>query len=429
MYHLLFWLLLRHIPAERAHALAKDSLRLIRATPPGRAAIRRLVGPTPRCLAIEAFGLTFRSPLGVAAGLDKDATWFDDLGGLGFGFVEVGTITALPQAGNPPPRVARFVQDRALLNRMGFPNNGAAAAAERLRSRAAGTIVGVNIGKSMAVPLDDAATDYGKSARLLAPVADYLVLNVSSPNTPGLRDLQAPDELRSLVAEVRGELGAIDCNPPLLIKIGPDLEDERLDAIVALAVDLRLDGIVAVNTTSDYSVLEEASAVAASLGGGGVSGAPLGPRALEILRRIRRLAGDRLVVISVGGVESAEDVWQRLLAGATLVQVYTALIYEGPAWPARVNRELAQRVRAAGVSSVADLIGAEAMGSADEGKRSADERKGSADERKRSADEGKGSADERKRSADERQPSTPVQQPSPAEPRRRDFPARQDRAQ
>lgn len=360
MYHLLFRLLFRHIPAERAHALAKDCLRLIRATLPGRTIVRWLVGPTPPCLAIEAFGLTFQSPLGVAAGLDKDATWFEDLGALGFGFVEVGTITALPQPGNPPPRIARFVRDRALVNRMGFPNRGATVASEHLTHRPSSPIVGVNIGKSMAVGLDDAATDYRKSAGLLAPVADYLVLNVSSPNTPGLRNLQTPVWLRSLVAEVRRELSAIDSTRPLLIKIGPDLEDEELDAIAALAMELRLDGIVAVNTTADRSGLTDADTAVDSLGGG-VSGAPLRPRALQVLRRIRRLVGDKLVLVSVGGVGGAEDVWQRLIAGATLVQVYTAFVYEGPAWPRRVNRELARRVRAAGASSVKEAIGTEML--------------------------------------------------------------------
>jgi dihydroorotate dehydrogenase len=330
----------------------------------------------------------------VAAGLDKDATWFEDLGALGFGFVEVGTITALPQPGNPRPRIARIVEQRALLNRMGFPNQGATIAAGRLARRPQIPIVGVNVGKSRAIALEDSPSDYRKTVRLLAPVADYLVLNVSSPNTPGLRDLQAPGELRSLVAEVRDELGAIDCSRPLLIKVGPDLEDGQLDEIAALAIDLHLDGIVAVNTTAHHAVLGSPSDVVASLGGGGVSGAPLRPRALEVLRRIRRVGGDQLVVISVGGIANAQDVWQRLLAGATLVQVYTALIYEGPGWPARINRELARRVRAAGASSVQDLIGIESAPTSVQGKQ-----------------------------------LTPPQQPLPAAPPRQGFRARQDRAQ
>jgi dihydroorotate dehydrogenase len=375
MYRTFFRLFLRRLEAERAHALAKNSLRVVRATPPGRALVHSLVGATPSCLETQAFGLTFPSPLGVAAGLDKDATWFEDLGALGFGFVEVVTITMGPQPGNPTPRIARVVNQRALVNRMGFPNRGAKIIARRLARRPARPIVGVNIGKSVAVALDDAPRDYARAVTFLAPVADYL------------------EALRSLVAEVRDALSDIKCSRPLLVKIGADLEDERLDAIVSLAIELRLDGIVAVNTTTDHEVLKEASAAVASLGGGGVSGEPLWPRALEVLRRIRRLAGDELVVVSVGGVGSAQDVWQRLLAGATLVQAYTAFVYEGPAWPARVNREVAHRMRAAGVCSVGDLIGAEGA-----------------------------------HSADQSSPSTPVRRPLPAAPHPPDFPATQDRA-
>jgi dihydroorotate dehydrogenase len=324
--------------------------------------MRFLVGPIASCLETRAFGLTFSSPLGVAAGLDKDASWFEDLAALGFGFVEVGTITAQAQEGNAPPRLIRLAQEGALVNRMGFPNPGAAVAAGRLARRGPGPVVGVNIGKSMAVPVEDAIADYRAAASTLASVSDYIVLNVSSPNTEGLRALQATEPLRSLITAVRNELAAIGCARPLLIKVGPDLEDEEIDGIVAVALEVQLDGIVAVNTTVDRSALTEASARVASLDAGGVSGAPLRARAMEVLRRIRRLANDRLVLVSVGGVGGAEDVWERIRAGATLVQVYTAFIYEGPAWPRRVNRELARRVREAGVSSIGEMIGAEERG-------------------------------------------------------------------
>ena len=359
LYQLLFRFLLRRIPAEQAHALAKASLRLVMATRPGRALVRRLVGPTPSCLVTHALGRTFSSPLGVAAGVDKDVTWFEGLGALGFGFVEVGTITALPQRGNPKPRVARVTADRAIVNRMGFPNPGAAVAAERLTKRSAQPVVGVNIGKSMTTLLDDAASDYRATTRRLAPVADYLVLNVSSPNTPGLRALHTPDRLRALVGEIRAELSEIDRAPPLLVKISPDLEDDELDAIARLARELQLDGIVCVNTSVDHGVLSDRGASVASLGGGGVSGKPLGRRAADVLRRIRRAGGDSLVLISVGGVESADDVWERLRAGASLIQVYAALVYEGPGWPKRVNQELSLRVRDAGLTSIRDVVGAD----------------------------------------------------------------------
>jgi dihydroorotate dehydrogenase len=342
MYDLFFRLALQHVEPERAHVLAKRSLRIARATGVGRAAVRALVGTTDPCLETRALGLTFPSPVGVAAGLDKDATFFDDLAALGFGFVEVGTVTALPQAGNERPRIARFPAQRALLNRMGFPNPGAEVVAARLARRRPGTVVGVNVGKSRAVSVDDAGADYRASVRLLAPVADYLVLNVSSPNTPGLREMQAVDRLRGLIGDVRAELAAVGSAPPLLVKVDPDLGPEQLIAVTELAVELGLDGLVAVNTTVDRSALNGG----APFEGGGVSGRPLGDRALDVLRRIRATAGDRLVLISAGGIESAEDVRQRILAGATLVQVYTAFIYGGPSWPKRINHELAQRMGA-----------------------------------------------------------------------------------
>jgi dihydroorotate dehydrogenase len=359
MYRLFFKLVLQRVDAERAHALAKRSLHIVRATPVGRAIVRWLVGPPDGCLETQALGLTFPSPIGVGAGVDKEADWFDDLGALGFGFVEVGTITALPQAGNPPPRVARLVEDRAILNRMGFPNPGAEIAAARLAGRRPATIVGLNIGKSKPVSIEDAGSDYKTAVRQLAPVSDYLVLNVSSPNTPGLRELQDVDRLRQLILDVRHELAVIDCSVPLLIKIDPDLEDEHITAIVTLAIELALEGIVAVNTTVDRGLLTGSSSLAAPFEGGGISGAPLRGRATEVLRSIRKTAGDRLVLISVGGVENAEDVWERILAGATLVQVHTAFIYEGPAWPKRINRDLARRVRDAGVASIQELVGAD----------------------------------------------------------------------
>lgn len=349
MYRLLLRLLLRHIDPERAHALAQSALRAVRATSWGRASVARLVGPTASSLQSHALGLTFPSPLGAAAGLDKDGSWFEDLAALGFGFVEVGTITAQAQEGNPPLRVARAAKDRALINRMGFPNPGAPVVARRLARRMPPPVVGINIGKSMAASVESASDDYRAAVRRLAPLADYLVLNVSSPNTPGLRDFQSPERLRSLIVAVRSELQAIGCSPPVLIKIAPDLDDDRIDAITELALELELDGIVAVNTTVDRTAL---TASVAPFEDGGVSGAPLRSRAIEVLRRIRRTAKDQLVVISVGGVADADDVWERILAGATLVQAYTAFIYEGPAWPRRVNRELARKLNEVGLQSI-----------------------------------------------------------------------------
>ena len=309
----------------------------------GRLGLLRVFGRPDPVLAVDALGLRFPSPLGVAAGVDKDASWFEGLGALGFGSVEVGTVTPLAQAGNPRPRVRRLTADRALQNSMGFPNPGADAVAARLEHRRGPTVVGVNVGRSKGATAEQAAGDYRATVLRLAPVADYLVLNVSSPNTPGLRDLQAVEPLRGIVAAVREALAELGLERPVLVKIAPDLADEDVDAIADLALELALDGIVATNTTVSRTGLRSRDVPAA----GGVSGAPLRARSLEVLRRLRSRTGDRLVLVSAGGVESADDVWERLQAGATLVQSYTGFVYGGPGWPRRVNRDLARRLRAA----------------------------------------------------------------------------------
>ena len=237
---------------------------------------------------------------------------------------------------------------------MGFPNRGAAATAARLRRRSGETIVGTNIGKARATPLEQAAGDYRAAARPVAPYADYVVLNVSSPNTEGLRDLGTVERLEPLVTATRQELG----DTPLLVKISPDLQDEEIDAVADLAVRLGLAGIVAVNTTVDRSVLSgDGAEQAAGFDGGGVSGRPLNRRALTILQRLHRRVGDSLVLVSVGGIETPADAWERILAGATLVQAYTGFVYGGPGWPRRINRELASRVRQAGAGSIQELVG------------------------------------------------------------------------
>jgi dihydroorotate dehydrogenase len=359
-YRLLFRLVLQRIDAERAHALAAASLRLAVAIPWARAALRRLTRPAD-ALQVRVLGRTFPSPVGIPAGVDKGATWFEALGALGFGFVEIGTVTALAQPGNPRPRIRRLVRDRALLNSMGFPNPGAEAAAARLRRRTGDTIVAANVGKSKAAPLEAAGADYRASVRLVAPHSDFLVLNVSSPNTPGLRDMQTVDALTSLVADVRAELSALDANPPLLVKIAPDLSDEQIDAIADLAVALDLDGIVAVNTTLARDALKSEPALWEGKPGG-ISGAPLKARALAVLQRLHRRVGGRLVLVSAGGVETAEDAWERILAGASLVQAYTGFVYGGPLWPHTVNRGLLALARRHGFASLQEAIGAGANG-------------------------------------------------------------------
>ena len=355
MYRAIYAVLLRRLPAEAAHRAGFWLIRAAAAVPGAALVLRRSLAPRDPRLRVRALGLDFPGPLGLAAGFDKDGEGVTGLASLGFAFVEVGTVTARPQPGNPKPRMFRFPAERALVNRMGFNNHGAAALAARLRSLRAGSghhgfrpIVGVNIGKTKVVPEEGAIADYEASARLVADVADYVVVNVSSPNTPGLRDLQSVDKLRPLLAAVRSALDSASPRRrvPLLVKIAPDLAEDDIDAVADLALDLGLDGIIATNTTISRDGLGDSAAVA-DAGPGGLSGAPLRARSLSVLRRLRARAGDRLVLIAAGGISTPDDAYDRLAAGATLLQAYTAFIYEGPFWPSRVHRGLAARIRAA----------------------------------------------------------------------------------
>ncbi|GAA2398177.1 quinone-dependent dihydroorotate dehydrogenase [Actinomadura vinacea] len=345
MYRLLFSLVISRVPAETAHHLTLRGLRAIQAVPGAAPLMRRALAPRDPALTVRALGLEFPGPIGLAAGFDKDAVAYDALGAFGFGHVEIGTVTGRPQPGNPRPRLFRLPRDRAVINRMGFNNAGSEAALRRLRARRPGTIVGVNIGKTKAVPEAEAVSDYVLSAGRLAPYADYLVVNVSSPNTPGLRNLQAVEQLRPLLAAVREAAdGAAGRHVPLLVKIAPDLADGDVDAVADLALELGLDGIIATNTTIGRAGLDSPAELTGEAGG--LSGAPVKERSLEVLRRLKARTGDRLVLVSVGGVESADDAWERVRAGATLVQAYTAMIYGGPLWAHRVQRDLGRRLRA-----------------------------------------------------------------------------------
>lgn len=348
MYRAVYAVLLRHLPPEAAHAVGCWLIRAAAAVPGGAWLLRRVFAPRDPALRVHALGLDFPGPLGLAAGFDKDGHGVAGLAALGFGFIETGTVTARPQPGNPKPRMFRFPAERALVNRMGFNNAGAAALATRLRAlRGPRPVIGVNIGKTKAAGEDEAIADYVTSARLVADVADYVVVNVSSPNTPGLRDLQAVDKLRPLLKAVREALD--EASPrrrvPLLVKIAPDLADADIDAVADLALDLSLDGIIATNTTISREGLHDTAAVAGA-GPGGMSGAPLKARALEVLRLLHARTGDRLILIAAGGIETPDDAWTRLQAGATLLQAYTAFIYQGPLWPHRIHTALAARLRA-----------------------------------------------------------------------------------
>lgn len=330
-YPVLFRTVLLRLDPETAHALAMAVLRGIGAVPPLAGALRR--SATRRGSEVRALGLVFPTPFGLAAGFDKNAVGVTGLGALGFGHVEIGTVTHLPQSGNPKPRLFRLPADEALINRMGFNNQGAEAVARRLaRRRPGGPVVGVNIGKSRAVEVDDAVADYVASTRLLAPVADYLAVNVSSPNTPGLRGLQDLDRLEPLLAAVRDAAGAV----PLLVKIAPDLADDAVRDIAALVLRLGLAGVIATNTTTGRAGLRTPAGEVERMGAGGLSGPPVAARSLQVLRILRSVLPPEVVVISVGGVVTSRDVQARLGAGATLVQGYTGFLYRGPTWAAEL---------------------------------------------------------------------------------------------
>jgi len=338
MYKALFTLVLSRMDPERAHHLAFLVIRALPIT--GIGAIVRLFTRPSRSLRLKALGLTFDSPFGVAAGFDKEGLAILGLGQLGFGHVEVGTVTAIAQPGNPQPRLFRLIEDHALINRMGFNNGGAAAAVPRVAAASAKKnrpIIGANIGKSRVTAVEDAIPDYLTSTRLLAPSADYLAVNVSSPNTPGLRGLQEIELLSPLLTAVRDAAGTT----PVLVKIAPDLTDEAAVRIVQLAVELGLPGIIATNTTLSREGLVSDPRTVEAIGAGGLSGAPLADRSLALLKLLRANSPSNFCIISVGGVDTGADVAERLAAGATLVQGYTAFLYRGPLWARQINRELA----------------------------------------------------------------------------------------
>ncbi len=340
-YRLLFDQVFTRTDPERIHHAA---FRAIRAAGP-------VTGRLPqRGNTVRAMGLDFPGVLGLAAGFDKQGVGIDALAGLGFGFVEIGTITGRPQPGNPQPRLARLPADRAIVNRMGFNNDGAEAVALRLAHRARSrnesrprAVLGVNIGKSKVVAEEDAVADYEFSTGLLAPYADYLVVNVSSPNTPGLRNLQAVEKLEPLLVAVRCRADEVtERKVPLLVKIAPDLDDDDVRAVADLAVAQRLDGIVATNTTIGREGLTSSATQIDAAGGGGLSGAPLRARANDVMTLLRGRVGAQLTLVGVGGITTVDDARERLRAGADLLQGYTAFIYEGPLWARRINKALAE---------------------------------------------------------------------------------------
>lgn len=336
-YRILFNLLFKPLDAEFAHHIGMTAIRFA-----GAIGLTRLARVRSESrLAVQAMGLHFDGPFGLAAGFDKNAVAIKPLGDLGFSHVEIGTVTAMAQPGNPKPRLFRLIEDSALINRMGFNNEGAEAVAGRLAKLRAKygnqlPIIGVNIGKSRAVEVDAAVADYQTSARLLAQHADYLAVNVSSPNTPGLRSLQSVEALRPILLAVQSEAAG----KPILVKIAPDLADDDVLAVADLTLELGLAGVIATNTTISRAGLATDVAKVEAIGAGGLSGAPLKARSSEVLAILKGRIGERAIIISVGGVETAQDVADRLAAGATLVQGYTGFIYLGPLWARKINIDL-----------------------------------------------------------------------------------------
>jgi dihydroorotate dehydrogenase len=339
MYSFVFSIVKRWDP-ELTHHLGMILIRIF-GLPFVRRALRQRTAPSS-ALALSALGHRFASPVGLAAGFDKNAVAIRGFFALGFDHVEVGTVTALAQQGNPTPRLFRLPDDEALVNRMGFNNDGAEVVATRLAALrhwgGALPIIGVNIGKSRVTPLDEATADYVKSATLLAPHADYLVVNVSSPNTPGLRGLQEKDTLKPLLSAVAGVAG----DTPVLVKISPDLDDGAIAEVAALVMELDLAGIVATNTTTTREGLITSTPTVDAAGEGGLSGRPLAARSLNVLSLLRQTLPREKCVISVGGIFTGSDVAERLEAGATLVQAYTGFVYRGPFFAHLLTAELEQ---------------------------------------------------------------------------------------
>lgn len=356
MYRRGIYPLLQRFDAEQTHEAVLRLLALVERVPRLHPLLRRLAAFDDPCLGVDLWGLHFANPLGIAAGLDKNAVAVRTWGALGFGHVEVGTVTPLPQPGNPRPRVFRLPADRALINRMGFPSQGAAAVGKRLhRSTGRRPIVGVNIGANKAsVEAGRAAEDYNAALTRLYTHADYLTINISSPNTARLRELQGRDALAALVRQVTAQRDQMAIRKPLLIKIAPDLTPADLDDISAVCLSSGVDGIIATNTTIDRpGSLREAAKDQT----GGLSGAPLRERSTDVIRYLYASTQGKLPIIGVGGVFSAADVFAKLAAGASLVQVYTGFVYEGPLLARRINRDLIRLLHRHGLGSIAQVIG------------------------------------------------------------------------
>jgi dihydroorotate dehydrogenase len=342
MYSFIRFILFLFSP-EKAHKISVTLIKLILRIPLLRLLLAKEV--VHEKLAVNLFGLTFKNPVGLAAGFDKDAQFFNEMGALGFGFVEIGTVTPLPQEGNPKPRLFRLKSDSAIINRMGFNNEGVIAVAKRLAKRkiSDNLIIGGNIGKNKWTPNEKANDDYIKVFKELYPYVDYFAVNVSSPNTENLRALQDKEPLLKLLGELKRLNVELQSPKPILLKIAPDLSNDQLDDIVEIALSLPLDGIIATNTTISRQGLITSPEVVREIGAGGLSGKPLTKRSTEVIRYLNQKLGGSIPIIGVGGIHSTEDALEKLAAGASLIQLYTGFIYEGASLIADINNELIKR--------------------------------------------------------------------------------------
>jgi len=342
--------LLFRLPPETAHELALHSLSLL----PARLIARRVNAPA---LSIKRFGLTFSNPIGLAAGFDKNGIALQPLAALGFGFIEAGTVTYHPQPGNPRPRLFRLSEDLALINRAGFNNQGAAAFARRVAEHRPECVLGVSIGKSKITPLENAVEDYLASFELVYKLADYIAVNVSSPNTPQLRELQQSQQLEKLLSALQARRSELQKHVPLLVKLSPDLERYDLETIVEVIERLKIDGIIATNTTVSRENLRTDAARVAACGEGGLSGKPLKDKSTQMIAELYELTGGRIPLIGVGGIFTAEDAWEKISAGASLVQLYTGFIYQGPGIAQQISEDLAKILAREGFPNLDAAVG------------------------------------------------------------------------
>jgi len=330
------------LPPERAHQFTLFLLRMVLGIPIINDVFRRLYTISHPSLERTVMGLKFPNPVGLAAGFDKDGKHFHHMSSLGFGFIEIGTVTPKAQVGNPRPRLFRLPKDHALINRMGFNNEGLEALEKRLKERNSKIIIGGNIGKNKVTPNESAVNDYRIAFERLFPHVDYFVVNVSSPNTPNLRELQDKEPLQRLLSALQQLNAQKDTNKPILLKIAPDLSTSQIDDILEIVKATNIAGVIATNTTIEREGLETSEAEVESIGGGGLSGQPLRERSTEVIRYIHEKTDGQLTIIGVGGIGCVEDAIEKLEAGASLVQIYTGLVYEGPALVRRINQKLMQ---------------------------------------------------------------------------------------